>query len=164
MNFVVSQNSESFITARGNKHDFVRSEPGKLFFCTFSDTSTSLTKQIIVHNPYARPDLCHHCVCRWSRPLEGTVLSTKTENIFFFNSTGQWLVPNDAIWQYRTWWRIKMDDKKKIYRTWSTMVQVMAWCLTAPSHHLNQWWLIISQVLWYITECSLTGNAQDINH
>ena len=26
------------------------------------------------------------------------------------------------------------DDK-------STLVQIMAWCLTAPSHYLNQWWL-----------------------
>ena len=27
----------------------------------------------------------------------------------------------------------------------STLVQVMAWCLTAPSHYLNQCWLCISQ-------------------
>ena len=33
-----------------------------------------------------------------------------------------------------------------IYRTGSTLVQVMACCLTAPSHYLNQYWLIITEV------------------
>ena len=35
------------------------------------------------------------------------------------------------------------------HRSWSTLAQVMACCLTAPSHYLNQRWLIISEVLWY---------------
>ena len=34
-----------------------------------------------------------------------------------------------------------------IYSPWSTLVQVMACCLTAPSHCLNQYWLIISEFL-----------------
>ena len=46
----------------------------------------------------------------------------------YINSVG----PSDAI---RRW------------RSWSTLVQVMACCLTAPSHYLNQCWLIISNVL-----------------
>ena len=29
-----------------------------------------------------------------------------------------------------------------IKRSWSTLIQIMAWCLTAPSHYLNQCWLI----------------------
>ena len=37
---------------------------------------------------------------------------------------------SDAIWRHRTW---------------STLTQVMACCLTAPSHYLNQSWLIISK-------------------
>ena len=36
----------------------------------------------------------------------------------------------------------------------STLVQVMACCLTAPSHYLNQCWLIIAKVQW----CSSEGN------
>ena len=36
------------------------------------------------------------------------------------------------------------------WRSWSTLVQVMACCLTAPSHYLNQCWLIISKVLWHL--------------
>ena len=41
------------------------------------------------------------------------------------------LWPSDAIWRYRSE---------------STVAQVMACCLTAPSHYLNQCWLIISKV------------------
>ena len=46
-----------------------------------------------------------------------------------FNS----LRPSDTIWRHRSG---------------STLAQVMACCLTAPSHYLNQYWLIISEVLW----------------
>ena len=41
------------------------------------------------------------------------------------------LWPSDAIWRQRSG---------------STLAQVMACCLTAPSHYLNQCWLIISEV------------------
>ena len=34
-------------------------------------------------------------------------------------------------------------------RSGSTLAQVMACCLTAPSHYLNQCWLIISEVQWH---------------
>ena len=44
------------------------------------------------------------------------------------------LWPSDAIW-----WQISE----------STLAQVMACCLTAPSHYLNQCWLIISEVQWH---------------
>ena len=49
------------------------------------------------------------------------------------------LWPGDAIW---------------LHRARSTLPQVMACCLTAPSHYLNQCWPIISDVLWH----SLEGN------
>ena len=61
-----------------------------------------------------------------------------------FNS----LRPSDAIW--RQW-------------SWTTLVQVMACCLTAPSHYLNQCWLIIKGVLWHSSENSFTGIAQGID-
>ena len=35
-------------------------------------------------------------------------------------------------------------------RSWSTLVQVMACCLTAPSHYLNQCWFLISDILWHL--------------
>ena len=42
--------------------------------------------------------------------------------------------------------------------TWSILVQLMACCLTAPSHHLNRCWLITSEVLQQSSEDS----SQDI--
>ena len=38
------------------------------------------------------------------------------------------------------------------HRSGSTLAQVMACCLTAPSHYLNQCWLIIRKVLWHSSE------------
>ena len=55
--------------------------------------------------------------------------------------------PNNAIWQHRSG---------------STLAQVMACCLGAPSHYLNQCWLIISEVLWHSPRANFTGNAQAI--
>ena len=34
------------------------------------------------------------------------------------------------------------------HRSGSILAQVMAWCLTATSHYLNQCWLNVSEVLW----------------
>ena len=58
------------------------------------------------------------------------------------------LRPSDAIWQH-------LSE--------STLVQVMAWCLTAPIHYLNQCWLIIKGVLWYSPYNIFTGSARDIS-
>ena len=38
----------------------------------------------------------------------------------------------------------------------STLAQVMACCLTAPSHYLNQCWLMISEVLWHSPDRNFT--------
>ena len=58
------------------------------------------------------------------------------------------LGPSDAIWRQRSG---------------STLARVMACCLTAPSHYLNQCWLVISVVLWHSPEGNFRGNAQDIH-
>ena len=59
----------------------------------------------------------------------------------FMNS----LRPSDAIW---------------LQRTMLTLPQVMACCLTAPSHYLNQSWLI----LWRSCEDNLTRDSSAITH
>ena len=46
----------------------------------------------------------------------------------------------DSLWPSDTIWRL---------RSGSTLIQVMACCLTAPSHYLNQCWLIISKAQWH---------------
>ena len=53
------------------------------------------------------------------------------------------LQPSDAVWRQRSW---------------STLAQVMACCLTAPSHYLNQCWLIISEVQWQSPEGTSTNH------
>ena len=53
-----------------------------------------------------------------------------TLSIMLINS----LRPSDAIWRHSCG---------------STLAQVMACCLTAPSHYLNQCWLIINEVQWH---------------
>ena len=47
-------------------------------------------------------------------------------------------------------------DTKWQHRFWSTVAQVIAWCLMAPSHYLNQCWLI-NGVLWQSHECNFTS-------
>ena len=51
------------------------------------------------------------------------------------------IVPSDTIWRHKSG---------------STLAQVMTCCLTAPSHNLNQCWLIISKVRWHSYEVNLT--------
>ena len=46
------------------------------------------------------------------------------------------------------------------HRSGSTLVQVLACCLTAPSHYLNQCWLIISEVLWHAPQRNFTAIDQ----
>ena len=62
-----------------------------------------------------------------------------------FNS----LWPSDTIWQHKSG---------------STLAQVMACCLTAPSHYLNQCWLIISKVQWHSSVDNFTTETSAIYH
>ena len=59
------------------------------------------------------------------------------------------LRPKYAIWRHRTG---------------STLAQVMACCLAAPSHYLNQCWLIVSKVHWHSNEGNLTQDTLTTNH
>ena len=55
---------------------------------------------------------------------------------------------SDTIWQHRSG---------------STLAQVMACCLTASSHYLNQRWLI-SEALWHSSEGIIMRRSEDTNH
>ena len=59
------------------------------------------------------------------------------------------LGPSDAIWRQRSG---------------STLAQVMACCLMAPSHYLNQCWLIINNVEWHSSKGKFTRDTSAINH
>ena len=69
---------------------------------------------------------------------------TKEENCLIFNS----LWPNDAIW-----W----------HRSGSTLAQVMACCLTAPSLYLKQCWSVISKIQLHLCDGNFTRNTLVIN-
>ena len=49
------------------------------------------------------------------------------------------------------------------HKSGSTLAQVMACCLTAPSHYLNQCWLIIIKVLWHSSEGIIMRRSKDTN-
>ena len=55
------------------------------------------------------------------------------------------LGPSDAIWRHRSE---------------SSLTQVMAWCLTAPSSYLNQCWFISSMVQWHSSEGNFTRDME----
>ena len=50
---------------------------------------------------------------------------------------------------------LDLDEAIWCHATWSTLLQVMAWCPMAPSHYLNLCWLIIKEVLWHSPEAVL---------
>ena len=94
--------------------------------------------------------LCQNSLIRWSKkchmPWVTVTSFTETFNLWLIklpliyylvklkltNLDSLW--PSDAIW-----WQ----------KSGSTLVQVMAWCLTPSSHYLNQCWLIVSDVQWH---------------
>ena len=61
----------------------------------------------------------------------------------------------NSLWTSDTIWR---------HKSGSTLAQVMACCLTAPSHYLNQSWLVIGKVQWLSSECNFTRDALAISH
>ena len=64
----------------------------------------------------------------------------------------------NTIQKPKSWYNsLCQTDTTWHHRTWSTLVLVMACCLTAPTHYLSQRWLI-SQVLWHSPEGNITGN------
>ena len=81
-------------------------------------------------------------------------LSTTQRNCFLHctRRTSQFMV--NSLWPSDT----ILQDK-----SWSTLVQVMACCLVASSHYLNQCWLISREVSWHSPEGNFKGNAPDMS-
>ena len=92
------------------------------------------------------------CLRRWNTEgeqmwqIQWWVLHAEYEAtlLFFFNS----LWPSDVIWGHRYW---------------SILAQVMACCLTAPSHYLNQCWLIISMHPWRLSKGNFPRDTPAVN-
>ena len=73
----------------------------------------------------------------------------KMSSILFKPKCVNSLRPSDAIWRQRSR---------------STLAQVMACCLMARSHYLNQCWFTISKVHWHSFEYNSTRDTLAINH
>ena len=63
----------------------------------------------------------------------------------------QWV---DSLWPGDALWR---------HGTRPTLAQVMACCLTTPSHYLNQCWLIIHEVPWHSSQGIIIRRYEDTN-
>ena len=50
-----------------------------------------------------------------------------------------------------------------LHRSGSILAQVMTWCCQAPSHHLNQCWLLMKGVLWHSPECKRSTYIHELN-
>ena len=74
---------------------------------------------------------------------------TRLQGTTLYNGRLNSLWPSDAIWRHRSE---------------STLIQVMACCLMAPSHYLNQCWLVISEVQWQSPEGNFTRDTPAINN
>ena len=83
-----------------------------------------------------------------ARASVAMVLTFFSTAIFVISGVNS-LWPSDAIW--RQW-------------SGSTLAQVMACCLKASSHYLNQCWLIISRVLWLSWEGNFIRDTTTMNH
>ena len=61
-------------------------------------------------------------------------------------------------WGCNSFWP---SDAIRWHRSESRLAHIMAWCLTAPSHYLNQFWLIVKTFPQYSPEGNFTCNVQD---
>ena len=108
-----------------------------LHFISALSTEMAQVVEIIPHGTF------------WFKHLKGLTLLqlagfSQQDNTTKINSLG----PSDAIWHWRSL---------------STLVQVMVCCLTAPSHYLNQCWLIISKVLRHSSEDIIIRRSEETN-
>ena len=75
----------------------------------------------------------------------------------------------DCLLSYEVTWLIESinslcpSDAIRRHRTTSTSAQVMACCLMAPSHYLNQCWLIIDKVQWHSGDGNFTKDTSITN-
>ena len=70
---------------------------------------------------------------------------------------GQW----HTLFSFKSLWS---NDAIWCHGSGSALAQVMACCLTAPSHYLSHCWLIISKVQWNSSEVNFTRCTSVINH
>ena len=101
------------------------------------DCSISIANALEILQSCTKPSICHFLIdC-----IQNSWFHLYVHMIwYFFNS----LWPSDAMWRHKSG---------------STLAQVMA-----PSHYLNQCWLIILGVPWHSLESNFTGRPHELIH
>ena len=88
--------------------------------------------------------------------VDDVILCAKFQNDWTSGINHWWMtfhiVAVNSLWPRDTIWR---------HGSGSKLAQVMACCLMAPSHFLNQCWLIISEVWWHFSEDNFTIDASE---
>ena len=108
-----------------NGHDIVNSNGPHIIHICIIMAHKVIKRCTLISSVTARAgDSCQTCA------IENWSAYTCTSAVSSFDT----LWPSDAMW-----W----------HRTGSTLAQVMACCLTAPSHYLNKYWFINSKVSWH---------------
>ena len=123
--------------------NFIRSWNMEIKGIAFEDALRFCLYILFIYFSYNQNNGQVHFSCGRLYPLRITDASNACVSVPVINS----LWPSDAIWRQRFG---------------SPLAQVMACCLTAPSHYLNQCWLMISEVLWHSAESNFTENTSDI--
>ena len=112
----------------------------------------------------------------------GCLLLEFEENLPHFNDTTVRFPDNRNVLYHATLWNIwallcpgnagsttfsncpikslRPSNAIRWHRSESTFTKVMTCCLMAPSHYLNWYWLLISEVLWHFSESNFTVSAQ----
>ena len=93
---------------------------------------------------------------RWVNS-KGTYTTTSQVAPVSWIQKHQWLTekePLNSLWP---------SDAIRLQGTESTLAQVMACCLTAPSHYLNQCWLIISKIQLHSSDGNFARDTSVIN-
>ena len=103
-------------------------------------------------------------LCLWSGPsrLQGI------PNLFVMWRSHQRYTPHIYSYDCKIWCIIEHSwwPSDAIWRqgSRSTLVQEMPFCLTAPSHYLNQCWLVITKVQWCSSEGNFAWDITAISH
>ena len=108
---------------------------------------------------------CHLCPNkRLSKQPCGWWFETPSRSLWRHRNVYTWLKVPLVPWDYHT----DCNSLRPSGAIWqeiygSTLLQVMAYGLTVPTHYLNRRWLIINGVLWHSPKTNFRGSDQNRN-
>ena len=108
-----------------------------------------ITRRIYsILNTHSYVTRCLILVRKWNSTLLGNMTPPRNGHIRMIESTFANLTFYDKSYYANSLWP---GDVILRHKTGSTLARVMVCCLAAPSHYLNQCWLIIRKVQWHST-------------